>query len=219
VELVTANVVVVANQFNPSIVTQLWLVENELVSRDDFLHGGFFTEVVANVPTRQFGLFVTPPQLQFAPAPDSEDQQRIITDKLGRFLQLLPHTPYSAIGLNFVWHLKPEDGDTARVTRELFFREGFPLFRAFDSPDARYGGYLSKDALGCRLKLDVKPIAITSPEGVDNRVQFSFNFHYGIIHNAESPVSQIQRVLDQWNQARQITFDIVEELANATTAH
>ena len=214
-ELANANVVIVANQFNPSVVSQLWLVENGLASRDDFLPGCVFTEVIANVTTRDFGLFVVAPQLQFAPRGDQEGHQRIITERLGKLVELLPHTPYSAIGLNFTWHIIPRDKDTGKLSRSLFFRGDSPLFDAFNTSDARFGGYLSKDALGCRLKLDVKPITVTLKEDNkdENRIQFAFNFHADIGKD-ESASKQISAVLTKWGEANALAENLMKQLSN-----
>src|SRR5437016_3833189 len=108
VELVNSNVVVVARQFNPSIVSQIWLVDNGLVRREDFLEGCAFTDVLVNVRARDFFLLVTPEQLQFVPNVPDDRQQEIAAGKVGAIVRTLPHTPYIAVGINFTWKVRPE---------------------------------------------------------------------------------------------------------------
>ena len=63
VEPGTSNAVIVAHQFNPSVVNQLWLVDNDIVARDDFQEGCVFSDMVVNVNAKEFSLFISPEQL------------------------------------------------------------------------------------------------------------------------------------------------------------
>jgi hypothetical protein len=214
---VGANTVVVANQFNPSIVTQLWLVRNGLLKEDDFKPGCIFTDMVVHVKARDFTLMVVDAQCQFAPCKDRLDDQELVVDKVGSLVRLLPETPYRAVGLNFLWHLVPEDGDVPAISRGLFFTSDGPLHREFDDPTARFGAYMSKDAFGARLKLDVKPIIVEQDTVRKERIQFAFNLHLDIAE-ADDPVARIQGMLGCWSAVREETSRIVhtalrEELA------
>jgi hypothetical protein len=202
-----AAAVVVAQQFNPSVVSQMWLVRNGLLAEEDFLKGCFFSDVVVQVRSRQFALLIIPEQLQFIPAVSQEEEQALIADKVGRIVRTLPHTPFRALGLNFTWHLTPRDGDIARVTRALFFRDGSPLYRCFESEDAHFGGFLSKHVLGFRLNLDVKPIQVQEGERQEGRVQFAFNFHLDLGDNA---AQRIEEYLLLWNEVRQEAGRIID---------
>jgi hypothetical protein len=117
----------------------------------------------------------------------------------------LPHTPYSAIGLNFTWHLDPEETGIGEFSRSIFYRDT-SLFREFDTEDARYGGYLSKNVLGCRLKLDIKPIIMSIPTRKDY-LQFAFNFHLDL--SGDNPVEEILSLLTRWNEAKGLSSRIV----------
>ncbi|HZZ77533.1 MAG TPA: hypothetical protein VFE62_03385 [Gemmataceae bacterium] len=204
-----AATVVVAQQFNPSVFNQLWLVRHGLLVEGDFLPGCLFTDVLVQVRSRQFHLLVVPEQLQFVPNVSLQDQQQVISDKVGTIATTLPHTPFKALGLNFDWHLTPHDGDVPRFTRQLFFREDRPLFQRFSGEDARYGGYLSKDVLGFRLKLDVKPIIAQIGDQTEHRVQFAFNYHADL---GDNPSQQIAQHLARWNEVRAETEAIIDSV-------
>lgn len=209
IESVGRNTVIVANQFNASILNQLWLVRNNILDEDDFEPGCLFTEALIQVRSRQFNLLVGPPQLNFEPKGTSEAEAQLILDKVGAIVRMLPHTPYTGVGLNFVWHVSPDDGDVAALSRELFFRLDGPLCGPFDSPDARFGGYFSKDVLGVRLKLDIKPVT-----GIDNGqrefLRFAFNFHRDL--GPEEPVERILDALRQWGPAKDQAQRILDRL-------
>src|SRR5262249_33885000 len=120
-ELVGSSVVVVAQHFNPSVASQIWLVRQGLVAEGDFESGCIFTDGLVQVCTRRFVLLVTPEQLQLVPKVPDAEQEDLIAEIVGTLVRTLPHTPFRAVGLNFNWHLVPEDGDVRAVTRRLFY--------------------------------------------------------------------------------------------------
>jgi len=207
-KLVGANVVIVAQQFNPSIISQLWLVRNGLLQEDDFRPGCVFSDMVAQVNASQFRMLVVPDQCQFSPAVPSDQEQALVVDKVGMIARSLPHTPFRAIGLNFLWHLDPADHDVRSVSRDLFFVANSPLYEEFAVQDARFGAYMSKDAFGGRLKLDVKPLTIQHEGRDEERIQFAFNFHLDL-GNLEDPVGSIEESLHRWNEVREGSSRIV----------
>lgn len=208
-ELVASNTVIVAHQFNPSVMSQLWLVRNGLLGEDDFLPGCLFTDVIAQVRAREFQLVVVPPQCQFVPTVEAEREQDLVVAKVGVIVRSLPHTPYRGIGLNFIWHLAPEDGDVPGTSRALFFRDGGPLHQEFTDENSRFGAYMSKDALGARLKLDAKPIIVDQHQDSERElIQFSFNYHRDIAGD-EDAVECIEQILHRWNEARDESSRIV----------
>lgn len=213
-ELVGANTVIVAQQFNPSIISQLWLVRHRLLGDDDFLSGCVFRDVIAQVHSREFQLLVVPPQCQFTPNVEPEREQEVVLEKVGGIVRALPHTPYRGIGLNFVWHLDPEDGDVPNTSRALFFREDGPFHQEFTTENARFGAYMSKDLLGARLKLDAKPVIVNQNQDNERElIRFAFNFHSDIAPD-EDAVNSIEQLLNRWNEAREESSRIVQATLN-----
>jgi hypothetical protein len=211
IELVRSNLVITAHQFNPSIFSQLWLLRNGIVREDEFSPGCLFSDQAVSVECEQFALLVLPPQMQFAPKVPAQSEAELVEQKVGAIVRALPHTPYSAIGLNFIWDLEPEDGDVGAMTRALFFNADRGICQVFDVEDARFGAYFSRDLFGCRLKLDVKPI--TRQRGDERRelVQFAFNFHLDVPQETDEAVAAIERQLGIWDDARDEAARIVQE--------
>jgi hypothetical protein len=212
IQLAGSNVIIAARQFNPTVFSQLWFVRNELLAEEDFGPGYLFSEAVVQMATPQFLMLVVPSQLQFSPNDQVEDQQALIQEKVGRIVERLPHTPYLAVGLNFVWHMRDERAGIEQLSRELFFKNDSELYRRFDAEDAKFGAYLSRNFGGCRQKLDIKPISLDE-SGLEEmqRLQFAFNFHRDLT-NAEEPVRCIEEMLGRWNEARAESMRIVESL-------
>jgi hypothetical protein len=195
----------------------MWLVRNGLLVEEDFGPGYLYSEAVVQMATPQFLLLVLPNQLQFTPNEQIDNQQVLIQEKVGRIVASLPHTPYIAIGLNFVWHMSNEERGIERLSRELFFKEGSDLYRRFDFPNAQFGAYLSRDFGGCRQKLDIKPITLdeSGQEGGGQRLQFAFNFHLDLKDEAQSS-HRIQELLGRWDEVREESRQIVESLQRET---
>src|SRR5262249_60735754 len=127
-----------------------------------------------------FELLVTADQFQFRPKVEPALQQALVENRVGRFVEILPPTPYHAIGLNFTWNLIPERTDVAQLTRQLFFVTSSPLHREFDTEASRFGGYMSKNLYGGRLRLGVRP---ATREWGGRDVQYlilAFNFQKGL---------------------------------------
>ncbi len=207
-QCVGANVVIVARQFNPSVFSQLWLVRNGIVGEEEFSAGCLFSDDVAKIESRDFGLLVIPPQLQFHPRVAAECEADLVLGKMGAIVQTLPHTPYLAVGLNFVWHVWPEDGDLHASSRSLFLRRSGPFFDVFgDAEDTLFGAYVSKAVLGCRLRLDVKPIDFPLEGQNSHRLLFAFNFQLDVPQ--DNPIPAIEGHLRLWTEARDEACRIV----------
>ena len=209
-ELVTGNVVIVAHHFNPSITDQIWLAEKGIVHRDEPESGYVFADMMVQVPTRSFHLLIVPETCQFTPNLAIERQQELIVDRLGMLVRTLPHTPFRAVGMNFVWHLQMDERALQEFSRR-FFVQTSRLHQHFDVPDARFGAYLSKDTDAGRLRLDVKPTHMDQAEGARlYLMQFSFNYSLDLVGEA-NPVEAIERILNHWETAKEESSHIARE--------
>lgn len=209
VEFAGANVVVTARQFNPSILSQMWLARHEIIAQDAPTAGCLFSEAVVLVNNEQFNLLVVPPQLQLTPSANPHDEAELIARVAGGIVGNLPETPYQAVGLNFQWFLWSDNRSMNDITRALFFEATRPTYRRFDSGDAKFGGYFSKDVFGCRLKLDVKPTMVEKEGQKLERLLFAFNYHLDAA--GEGAATTIVEHLGRWNAARQEADQIVNE--------
>ena len=217
IDLVHANAVVGAHHFNPSVTSQLWMVDNGVVDRDEFEagKGSVFSDMMANVVSRHFTMLITPDQVQLAPSPSAIDPGSVVQERLGALVRALPHTPYTACGLNITWWLDHQD--VAEVSRRLFFPAGKSFRSDFDVPDARFGGYMSRPWFDGRLKLDVKPITLSLNDGPPfERLQFAFNFHRDV-HPGGHAVDSVLVHLGYWSEAvaatRQTMTNLERELS------
>lgn len=205
------NVVIAANQYNPSIFSPLWLDRHGIVPEDDLRPdpGNLYSAAAVQVKARRFNLTVIPPQLQFAPIAEdlpNADEQALIVDKVGGLIHLLPHTPFLALGLNYHWRVAPDVIAFRDLNRQLFSNQASPIYRRFSSEDARFGAYMSMDALGARMKLDIKPLYADDQEWLE----FRFNFHQDLQGHENAEEAAVQ-MLNRWHEAHALSEEIVRE--------
>lgn len=208
-DLANANAVIVAHHFNPTITDQIWLSENGIVDRGEPSGSYVFSDMLVQVETREFHLLIVPDRCQMVPGKDVDDAQKLVTERLGRLIEKLPHTPYRAVGVNFTWMFKPDTRPFEEFIREKFFVRGCPLHEKFSDGNPRFGSYLSKDHRNCRLKLDIKPIRLEAKEGPVELMQFSFNFNLDL-NKGEKDLAPIMAVLKNWNTFRLDSEEIVK---------
>ncbi len=175
-----SGIVITAQDFNASILTETWLVSNSLVRADDLVGLRVFSEQFVQFQTKRFQLLLLPSKLQLTFSILGEDAKDDSPKEIAaRVVELLPHTPFRALGLNFDFFTPcPEGVGMPEYTRALLGDGTFPLLRDFASTDARFGRYMSKDFGEARLKLEVKPVH-AGPSN-EEMVQFSFNFHHSL---------------------------------------
>lgn len=207
---VARNAIVVANAFNPSVIRESFLQSTGVLSSGAVLGPGFvFSDQVVGVPTAQFNLVVVPQQLQVTPA-SREGAREIVRGVIVPIVSALPHTPYTAAGVNFVWHIQTDDDTVARSTRRLFAGHASSLGDVFDVPDARFGFFASKDLGNVRLKIDVKPVQVLlGPEQSAREViQCAYNFHMDL--SVGVAVDMVDSMCVRWNEFDQLA----EEFSN-----
>jgi len=213
-KLASTTAVVIANAFNPSVVRESFLNKIGVIAPEEVQAGFVFSDQVANVSTARFTLLVLPQQLQVAPV-ERAGAGPVVGPVIIKLVTALPHTPYVAAGINFVWHLTPEDETVADATRRLFAGIASPLREAFEGPDAnaRFGFFASKDLGSVRLKLDVKPAREIAPDGAKGSelMQCSFNFHRDVAP-ATAP-ADVAELCDRWAEFEQLSEALVAKLS------
>lgn len=192
-ELATSNLVVTANAFNPSLFRETWLRELDFL-QSSLATGFVFSDSIAHVPTTAFKLIVIPPQLQLEPA-DRVTAPDLARDLVEKVLRRIPHTPFTGVGLNFVWDLDLEGEALEAATRRLFCPTTNPIANEFAGANANFGSYMSVDVPNARLKLDVKPVMASNGVEVKRFIRCAFNFHRDL---AAEPLAVLEAVARGW---------------------
>jgi len=211
IEKAFSSIVLTAQSFNPSVFTETWLSAYCVLPADKLVGVRVFAPQVAQFQTSEVQVLVAPPKMQITfPIQAEGEAPQLACHVAARTVELLPHTPYQALGLNFDYFVPPPEGQDFNVyDRALFGDGGSKLLREFNSSDARFGRYFSRDYGAARLKLDVKPVK-AGPESKD-LLQFSFNFHHALPEVAlEERAKMLLRMISTWGQLRDYSQRLVE---------
>ena len=204
-----ANVVVAAEKFNPSILTEFWLIKHKVMAEDAKTGNWIFSPMMVSVSTHEFAILAVPDRLQFTLTNPAGDAQNLVEEKVGRIVDLLPHTPYRGLGFNFAWIATPKDlnGFVDRL-RQMFMKEGCPPYDEFATPDARFGAYLSKDIFEFRMRLDIKPVKRLQDGAQLEALVYNFNFHKDL--QTDLVQDQISDALCRWTAIKDISRQVFE---------
>jgi hypothetical protein len=213
VNLINSNIVIVAQNLNPSIFTQLWLYTQGVFSEKEFKQNSFFTPAAVQVLTDDSELLIVPERLQLTFL--KNDKQDVLAKHIiGTIVEALPHTPYNALGFNFNWVSEPSDDIIfAENLREMFLSPKNPLSSYFNVDSARFGMYMAKDIDNMKLKLDMKPVKHLQDSNKE-ALQLNFNFHKDL---RDDIVQAIKSSLEQWLDARKLSEEIVMEVSKRWT--
>lgn len=210
-ELKGQTVVILANSFNPSIFNQYWLISNGFIPEGGILPDSVFTPGVTQILTPGFQMLVVPDQLQFNYTGNEQCPfQDSLRKTLKPMMEQLKEVPYRAVGLNYVWFVSDPEKSMPALSREMFCIDGAPLYRAFQTEDARFGSYLSRDFGTFRLKLDVKPVTIPENENKKEFLQFAFNFHADF--DPQHGYRQLEERLSKWDECLEEASRIMKQL-------
>ncbi len=115
------SIVIIAKDFNPSIFKPLWLAKNNILREEELQGDVVITPPAIQIPTKAFQFSVLPDRLQMIIPQSYSDAESDIIRVLGGIIKTLPHTPYTAVGINFNYVAAPSAEDTfAAWNRKLF---------------------------------------------------------------------------------------------------
>lgn len=209
-ERTVRNAVIAAASFNPSVFREPWLRDTGLL--DGELKPGFiFSDQIVSFTSDRFSLTVVQQHLQLIP--NVADAEHVFSSVLRKVVDQLPHTPYTAAGFNVTWQI-PVEGSMNQVSRRLFASSASPLTSKFNSDDAHFGLYMSKDVSGgARLRLDIKPI-----EGVAGpSINLAFNFQRNL-SDPQKAKDVVAALCENWTEYERIAeeySEVVERVIEA----
>jgi len=178
-----------------------------VVHEDEFAEGSLFTEMAVQAEARDFRLVAMPEMIQFALKTSAASPGELVRERVGGIATALPHMAYKAIGMNFHWRAEVEEGiDFAAEVHRMFVPQHSPLYNLFEQGGARFGGYMSKDVFGVRLKLDVKPVKREADGRLVEGLVYQFNFHLDL--DQDDPLLGIQGALERWEDAEELAKEM-----------
>jgi hypothetical protein len=109
----SANIVVLASNYNPSIVSKEWLLNKGIFVEniDNFMH----TPVFSMVENEKYSLISDEQRLQIVIKKVTEENIIAAGEVVKRFVDVLPETPYKALGFNYQYNLRESSCNLAAI--------------------------------------------------------------------------------------------------------
>jgi len=215
--LENSSIVIIAKDFNVSIFKPFWLLKNNIFREEELQGNIVITPPAVQIPTQNFQFTVLPDRLQVFMSRKYPDAEADIARIIGGVVKTLPHTPYTAVGLNFNYLVAPEAEDAfSNWNRDLFASPLSSKIQSTKNRKARFGSYVSFDVLGTRLNIDIKPVKASNDietlckswRAGQDLIRVNLNFHSDVV-NSKSAVDSILDKVAKWNEALVLSQKII----------
>ena len=182
VELKIKNIVL-AGIFNPTIFDKYFFIKNGLIKDEEILSNSVFG-VLGNVQlvTNKINFSINANQIVVTDLMPNENINEIEV-LIAAFIKAANLINITGLGINFNWFLDDKAKTIPQLTREYFYSDDITLFsKYFNTEDASFGVYASRNFGNSRLKLDVKPSLVQELNNpiLQSVIHLSFNFHFDI---------------------------------------
>lgn len=167
------NVVLLASNYNPSIVSKEWLYQRGIFTEsvDNFLH----TPVLALVENQDFGFAVDEQRLQIVIKRVTQDNLTKSNAMARKFVDVLPETPYKAVGFNYHYTVTEESCNLRGLLSPKSAR-----LKAMFSPDYQLGAMMVFSFEEFVATFTARP-SLTK----EQPVRIAFNFHANVANIEE----------------------------------
>jgi hypothetical protein len=201
--LVNANIVLLAENHNPSIATKDWLQYKGIIREKpvDFAN----LPVLSRYESESFSLFVDPNRLILEAKNQRPETIEALPQIVRAYAEALPETGYSAIGLNFRWRIDGTEAlNVAAETRRIFLNPESKVVELTEKPDFGLGVTLRFTEEGMNFQITIQP----DPKQ-DNRLVLDFNCHQSL-NMSIARLDFLKRLLDRFS----LIYEKTEHLAN-----
>lgn len=204
IKLSGTNIVILAKNHNPAIASADWL-KSEGVFEEKAINSTN-TSVFSFFESESFLLTVTPDLLQAALKNPIEPNVPRLQKSIYTYVKDLPHTPFTAIGLNYIWIVGFDNQEHAsRSLKNLFIVDENKIKTSLGRKNYQAGGILVFEDVIFRVKLLIE-IVKQSPENIS----CNFNYHADV-KNSQDVLQAISVFQCKHTESKQIVshlFDI-----------
>ena len=197
--LIQGNIVLVAPNHKPDIVSKEWLSQNDILKEApiNFVHHQNFSLV----DTTNYSINVVQQRVTITTRNSNPDILRRLQTIAKRYVKALPNVSYNAMGLNSVWRILPTDPDLLKstfVTNKEQFNKVF-----HDEANYDIGGIV-------RYKYDPFRVQLTITPQENNQINADCNYHSDIT-NSDQLSESISRFAEAIQHARKIIIKLLGE--------
>jgi len=192
--LTGANIVILAKNHNPSIVSKEWLIQKKIIEGGiiNFAH----TSAFSVVETDTFSFVEDPDRLQISVKNDIPNKIGSLSKMAKSYVNELPGTPYTAIGFNYLYSISTEKD----ILKHIYFVDD-EKFKKLFSENYQLGGIIMFNFNDFLVKTNLQPD--------DNKVIADINFHYDL-KNVDELLDKIEEHIETEYKSK----EILEELFN-----
>jgi hypothetical protein len=173
--------IVLAGVFNPPTFEKYFFIKHEIFTDSEILSESQFHSNLVQVLTLKYNILVLSNQIIITVLEGVSDDE--IKSFLKKFLSKNVIADINLMGFNFEYVIEFENvAKTNLFSKQTFFNSNSNIYtKSFNSEDAAFGAYMSKNFKCSRLKLDIKP-AKAQEIGKDQMskdvVLFAFNLNF-----------------------------------------
>lgn len=160
-----ANIVVLARNYNPSIVSKEWLYSKNIIKEtvDNFVH----TPVLSVIETTLATIILEEGRFQISLKHTSPENIDALSKIATKFVMALPETPYVATGFNHNYHIFRKDIKTGKISKPNYAKLKELFGENYDIGQLVY----------FQFREFVVRMSIAPTKGDADKLAASFNFH------------------------------------------
>lgn len=192
--LTGANIVILAKNHNPSIVSKEWLIQKKIIEGDiiNFAH----TPAFSVVETDTFSFVEDPDRLQISVKNDIQNKIGMLSKMAKSYVSELPETPYTAIGFNYLYSISSEKD----ILKHIYSVDD-DKFKKLFSENYQLGGIIKFNFNDFLVKTNLQPN--------DNKIIADVNFHCDL-KDVDELLDKIESCIETEHRSE----EILEELFN-----
>jgi len=193
-----ADIVILAEAHNPSILSPQWLKDNELITEkpDQFVH----TPDFSFFNSKNYHLVVDRQRLQVTTKKTTKQLLEALKNFALNYCKILPHIPYKSIGMNFTWNVEAKLDESLPVIKNSIGKitDFKKMFKEFEI----------NNGIIINVKKEKYLHKITIESFSKNNLIFRFNNHYNVekLNNVE-----IIDLINNYNMLYQESKEFVEK--------
>lgn len=205
--LLMQNIIVAAKAFNPSIFSQLWLMQQGFINEQDKIEHQILQPMIAQLFTHTLELTVIPDRMQIVFINELRENPDTLVEKTKGIIKALQHTPYVAIGANFDWKITSRK--LMDIIERLFKESSEPFLSNFANPGTKFGFFISLEPEELKpnitVNLDIRPL-----KGQDDDMRCAFNCNMDL--TGDNKIDDMSGFLDKYNLMKKYSDNILSTI-------
>ncbi len=205
IEILNFDIVLLAQKFNPSILTKDWLLQKKIFNDEpkEFVN----TNGLSFFEDDKFVLQIDDTNLILRSKSNDEKALEFFKNFIDLLTKALPETPYSAIGMNIFLAIKNDNADEniLKLIRDKYCLNQKNVVEILKDTEFNFGF-----TLNYKEKKNLVTFVVT-PKVNDNEYQVSINFHKDIM---DKEFKETNKLITEFTQELASNYDYAQKIAS-----